>query len=172
MPLTPFHLGPALVLGYFLRRRVHWPTFILANVIPDVEGLLVIMGLLRAYPLHGYLHTLLASVAAGPLLGYALFLADPLLRGVFRALHLTEGEMGLRSYALGGVLGWAAHVLLDAPLYTDIRPLYPLEANPLLLPESLVGAYLDAVTLLLLAGAAIYAAHARRASRGASPPSR
>jgi membrane-bound metal-dependent hydrolase YbcI (DUF457 family) len=32
---------------------------------------------------------------------------------------------------LSGVLGTWFHVLLDAPLYTDIRPFYPFQANPL-----------------------------------------
>ena len=33
-----------------------------------------------------------------------------------------------------GVLGTLLHVLLDSPLYDDIRPFYPLTANPLYNP--------------------------------------
>jgi membrane-bound metal-dependent hydrolase YbcI (DUF457 family) len=33
--------------------------------------------------------------------------------------------------ALSGVLGAWLHVLFDAPVYTDIRPFYPLQVNPL-----------------------------------------
>jgi len=51
MPFTPFHLGPALGLGLPLRRYVYVPTFILANVIVDVEPFLVLFLGLR-YPLH------------------------------------------------------------------------------------------------------------------------
>ena len=33
--------------------------------------------------------------------------------------------------ALSGALGAWLHVLFDAPLYGEMRPFYPLEANPL-----------------------------------------
>jgi len=43
MPFTPFHLGPALTIGLPLRRFIHAPTFIVANVIVDVEPFLVMV---------------------------------------------------------------------------------------------------------------------------------
>ena len=67
MPFTPFHLGPALGLGLPLRRYMHVPTFIVASVILDVEPFLVLQFGLN-YPLHGYLHTFLASLFVGFLL--------------------------------------------------------------------------------------------------------
>ncbi|MCX8170580.1 MAG: hypothetical protein N3E47_01215 [Candidatus Bathyarchaeota archaeon] len=55
MPFTLFHLGPALGLGLPLRRRLHVPTLVLANVIVDLEPFFVLfLGL--DYPLHGYFH--------------------------------------------------------------------------------------------------------------------
>jgi len=166
MPFTPLHLGPAAVFGYLLRRKIHWPTFVAANVLVDVEPLLVFTGVLgvEGYPLHGYLHTFLASLVAGSALGYAVFRLDRFLRGFFERLYLVEGDMGLRGYILAGVLGWSLHVLLDSPLYTDIRPLYPLQFSPLLLPLNLVGLYLSSVYTLLLAGLMLYVVHAYRES--------
>jgi len=166
MPFTPLHLGPAIVFGYPLRRKIHWPTFIVANVLVDVEPLLVFTGVLMAggYPLHGYLHTFLASLVVGSALGYAMFRLNRFLRGLFERLHLVEGGVGLRGYILGGVLGWGLHVLLDSPLYTDIRPLFPLQFNPLLLSSNLVELYLSSVYTLLLAGLLLYVVHAYRES--------
>lgn len=43
MPFTLYHLGPSLGLGLPLRKYVHAPTFILANVIVDVEPFLVLV---------------------------------------------------------------------------------------------------------------------------------
>lgn len=64
MPFTPFHLGPAIFFGMLLRRNMHMPTFIVANVILDVEPLLVlILGL--KYPLHGYFHTFIIGFFHG-----------------------------------------------------------------------------------------------------------
>jgi len=166
MPFTPLHLGPAIIFGYPLRRKIHWPTFIVANVLVDVEPLLVFTGVLMAggYPLHGYLHTFPASLVAGPALGYAMFRLDRLLGGLFERLHLVEGGVGLRGYILGGALGWGLHLLLHSPLYTDMRPLYPLQFNPLLLPPDLVEPYLSSVYALLLAGLLLYVMHAYRES--------
>jgi len=166
MPFTPLHLGPAAVFGYLIRRKIHWPTFIVANVLVDVEPLLVLIGVLmvEGYPLHGYLHTFLASLVTGSALGYVMFRLDRFLRSFFERLHLVEGDVGLRGYILGGVLGWSLHVLLDSPLYTDIRPLYPLQLNPLLLPLNLVEPYLSSVYGLLLVGSLLYVVHAYRGS--------
>ena len=72
MPFTPFHFGPALFLGLPLRKFMHVPTFILANVILDVEPFLILFyGL--SYPLHGYSHTFLLAIVVGIALGYAMF---------------------------------------------------------------------------------------------------
>jgi len=157
MPFTPLHLGPALVLGYVLKKVLHWPTFIGANLIVDIEPLLVFTGLLKDYPLHGYLHTFLTSLIAGSLLGYGMFYVDSFLRTYFKGLALVgEGHEGLRNYILAGVLGWALHVLLDAPLYYDIKPLYPLLTNPFLIGQDYVHPYLNLTFLTLLAGVITY----------------
>ena len=134
MPFTPFHLGPALGLGFPFRKYVHAPTFILANVIVDVEPFLVLFLGLR-YPLHGYLHTFFLALLAGLTLGYAMFLLERFLQPLYK-LFLLETADGLnaKSFVVAGALGTTLHVLLDSPLYTDIRPFYPLTINPLYSP--------------------------------------
>ncbi len=135
MPFTPFHLGPALAFGLPLRRYLHVPTFLVASVIVDVEPLLVlVLGL--SYPLHGYLHTFLFASLTGMTLGYVMFSLDGLLNPVYRVLRLVaEGSQGRKAFIVTGVLGAAFHVLLDSPLYGDIRPLFPLALNPFYNPR-------------------------------------
>lgn len=134
MPFTILHVGPALLVGLPLRRRLHLPTFLVASVAVDIEPLLVlILGL--GYPLHSYLHTFLASLAYGLLIGYMMYLYDKILSPLFRLLHLEERPMGKHSFLVAGVIGTEIHVLLDSPLYTDIRPFYPLPVNPLYNPS-------------------------------------
>jgi len=54
---------------------------------------------------------------------------------LFRALKLEVKEGSpLRGYLIAGVSGTLLHVLLDYPLYSDIKPFYPLEYNPLYNP--------------------------------------
>lgn len=131
MPFTPFHFGPALGFGLPLRRYMHVPTFILANVIVDVEPFLVLILGLR-YPLHGYLHTFLLASLLGLTLGYAMFCLKNIFHPLFKTLLLEKDQtQNLRSFLAPGVLGTAFHVLLDSPLYSDIQPFYPLTINPL-----------------------------------------
>ena len=134
MPFTPFHLGPALGLGLPLRKYVHAPTFILANVIVDVEPFLVLfLGL--GYPLHGYSHTFFLAFFVGLALGYAMFLLEKVLHPLYKAFLLETGnDLSLKSFMFAGILGTTLHVLLDSPLYDDIRPFYPPAANPLYNP--------------------------------------
>jgi membrane-bound metal-dependent hydrolase YbcI (DUF457 family) len=131
MPFTPFHLGPALGLGLPLRKYLHVPTLLVANIIVDVEPFLVLsLGL--NYPLHGYLHTFVVALILGLVLGYMMFLLERISRPFYRALLLeSNSKQNLKSFIVAGVLGTLLHVLLDSPLYDDIRPFYPFLTNPL-----------------------------------------
>lgn len=141
MPFTPFHLGPALGLGLPFRKYLHVPTFLVANILVDVEPFLVLsLGL--DYPLHGYLHTFIAAFILGLALGYAMFLLERIPRSLYKALLLeSDAKLGLKSFIVAGILGTMLHVLLDSPLYDDIRPFYPLSANPLLYSASSTEVY-------------------------------
>jgi hypothetical protein len=131
LPFTPFHLGPGLGLGLPLRKHIHVPTFILANVIVDVEPFLVLLFGLR-YPLHGYLHTFLLAFPIGLALGCITYLFERFLKPFYKIILLeTDVDLGFKSFIIAGVFGTELHVLLDAPLYGDIEPLYPIIANPL-----------------------------------------
>ena len=131
MPFTPFHLGPALGFGLPLRKYLHVPTFLVANILVDVEPFLVLsLGL--EYPLHGYLHTFIVAFILGLALGYAMFLLERISRSLYKTLLLeSNATPKLKSFIVAGVLGTMLHVLFDSPLYDDIRPFYPLLANPL-----------------------------------------
>ncbi len=100
MPFTLLHLGPALILGYLLRFRVHWPTLIIASVIIDLEPLAVILLNLSDYPRHGYLHTFASAIFLGCLVGVVMWLIRDYFSKLFNLLALTESV----SYSFGGYL--------------------------------------------------------------------
>ena len=90
MPFTPFHLGPALGFGLPLRRYIHLPTFIVANVVIDLEPFFVIvLGLMGKYPLHGYLHTFILTFPLGTALGYVMFLLEGFFQPIYKTLLKT-----------------------------------------------------------------------------------
>ena len=132
MPFTPLHLGPALAVGLPLRKMIHLPTFLMANVVLDVEPLLVLYFGLN-YPLHGYLHTFLAAVAVGLMLGLIMFRFEQPLKGVYVKTQLeTNKTLPLKAFLIAGVSGTTLHVLLDALLYSEMQPFFPFSTNPLL----------------------------------------
>ena len=136
MPFTPLHLGPALALGLPFRKYIHIPTFIIANVIVDIEPFLVLVFGFN-YPLHGYLHTFIFAFILGLILSYVMFKLEKFLSSLYKSLLLIpQKSLRFRSFAIAGILGAIIHVLLDSPLYTDIHPFYPLNINPLYNPEA------------------------------------
>jgi membrane-bound metal-dependent hydrolase YbcI (DUF457 family) len=130
MPFTPFHLGPAVLIGFILLGYLDLPTFIVASVLVDLEPLAVLVFGLPG-PLHGFFHSFLGASVAAVLL--AVVMAR--VRGSLGFLggFLGSGERrGSRGFLVAALLGTWSHVLLDAPLYGEMRPFYPLGGNPFL----------------------------------------
>lgn len=132
MPFTPLHLGPALYLGVVFRRSLHLPTLLVASVAVDVEPLLVLLLGLDA-PLHGPLHTFMGATAVGVVVALLMYLIDARLYPLYRLFRLDVGGFlrpTLGSHVASGIAGTTSHILLDAPLYYDMTPLYPVPVNP------------------------------------------
>lgn len=138
MPFTPFHFGLHATIGLPLRRFIDVPVFILASIAVDLEPLAVMVFGLN-YPLHGYCHTFLIGALVGLAWGAAAYWSRGILTAFMRTIRL-EYEPTLRRALLSGILGVWLHILLDAPLYADIRPFYPVMQNPLygLLSDSMI----------------------------------
>jgi hypothetical protein len=101
-------LGPAIGFGLPLKKYLHVPTFLVANVIVDVEPLLVlVLGL--HYPLHGYLHTFIFASFTGLALGYVMFSIDRLLYPIYRTIRLIANNN--RSMRARGQVGAAQRIL-------------------------------------------------------------
>jgi len=155
MPFTPFHFGPALCLGIPLRKYIHAPSFILANVVLDVEPLLVlVMGL--NYPLHGYLHTFIVAVGVGVAFGFVMFLLERTMHPLYRKLLLEpETKLKKSQFIIAGVTGAMLHVLFDAPLYSEMKSFFPLNSNSLFGYASSLEIYLFSFWMGIL-GVAFY----------------
>lgn len=160
MPFTPFHLGPALFFGLLLFRRIHFPTSVVASVIIDLEPFLVlVLGL--DYPLHGFFHSFLGGGLAAALLALAMVRLEGVVQRFVKPLGLDQN---LRSsgFWIASFTGVYLHILLDSPLYTDIRPFYPFDVNPFIgvpLGSGLIIGSSEVYTfciLSFLAGAVLY----------------
>jgi membrane-bound metal-dependent hydrolase YbcI (DUF457 family) len=129
MPLTPYHLGPASWIGLLLRRYLDIPTFIIANIIIDIEPFNVIVFNLN-YPLHGIFHSFLGAGFIGLLLAGIIYNLNPWLAKRIPFLKISQPNT-FRKILVSSIAGVSLHVLLDAPLYSDILPFYPFPTNPL-----------------------------------------
>ncbi len=154
MPFTPFHLGPALFIGLLLFQFIHLPAFLIANIIVDSEPFLVLFLDLH-YPLHGFLHSFLGGSIVAVILSLVMIKLDKRIRELMSSFKLKQ-KYSHKSIFLASFLGVYLHILLDSILYTDIKPLFPLSANPFynLVPAGFVYAF---CTILFLLGIALYA---------------
>ncbi|MDM0053840.1 DUF4184 family protein [Variovorax sp. J22R115] len=139
MPFTPFHMGVALVAKPAARRHFSLLAFSLAQVAMDVEPL---VGMLRDQDvLHGRSHTVVGAL----LIGMAVAMLAPfVLRPVVAFLHRKAKENRLEwildpqapsrgAVWAGSLVGTLSHVVLDALIHHDMRPLAPFsQATPLL----------------------------------------
>ena len=156
MPFTPFHWGPGLLFGLLLFSYIDFPTFLLANVIVDIEPFLV-LSLNLNYPLHGILHSFLGGTIFSFLLTMVMYrmrnILSPLMS--YFKLDQTPSFKSILSASLSGIY---LHIILDSFLYSDIRPFYPFAFNPFLRHGMSIGFKVYGFCILSFIGAgAIYA---------------
>ncbi|MEM3555309.1 MAG: hydrolase [Candidatus Micrarchaeia archaeon] len=129
MPFTPFHLGPALLLGMLLFNYVSLPALIISSVITDLEPLAVLLLGLN-YPTHGFFHSLLGGTATALFLFFIMSATDKEVQKLMSRIKLQQ-KHSKGKILLGCLFGVYSHILLDSSLgYPDIKPLFPFEGNP------------------------------------------
>jgi membrane-bound metal-dependent hydrolase YbcI (DUF457 family) len=153
MPFTFFHYGPALFVGLMFLSYINLPTLIIATTVIDIEPLLVQVLHLDA-PHHGLSHTFLG--------GFFIAAALAVIMG-----RLMPKEKKSRIW-VASLTGIFLHVLVDAPMYDDIKPFYPLDMNPFYTGQGTIG-----ICVLLFLGALLIAGYrilkAQAADSGPKP---
>ena len=141
IPFTPYHLGPSGLFGLLFLKWVDFPTLLIASVIMDIESIMVIVFNLP-YPLHGVLHSFFGAFLAA----FLLILVMKFLREYFSQVLIVfkvKQDITLRSISIGAFLGTFSHVLLDAPLYEEMNPFFPLAGNPFWIESSFASLYIS-----------------------------
>jgi membrane-bound metal-dependent hydrolase YbcI (DUF457 family) len=129
MPFTPYHFGPSAFVGLTFRKWLDIPVFVLANVIVDIE-VLVIAALGLGWPVHRYTHTLLIGAAAGIIWAIAAYPARPLFAKLMQLLRIPY-KTNFRKMLISGILGVWLHVLIDGIYHWDVRVFWPSRIRPL-----------------------------------------
>ena len=128
MPLTPYHVGPALLVALLLYPLLDIPTFLIANIILDLEPLAVVLGLAN-WSLHGVFHSLTVGSVVAVVLAGIMYL----IRGFMPEIRIgrtAPRDYSIKEYIITSVSGVWFHVILDAFLYNDLNLLYPIQWNP------------------------------------------
>ena len=161
MPFTSYHIASGLLVGLPIRRWIHLPTFLITTVIVDIEPIMVMLSVIGGR-VHGSLHTIPLGVFMGSIAGLAMYYLERyfgFLKDLYRSLYLSQGSEKPLSYILAGVLGWLLHIVLDALIYSDIRPLEPFISsyNPLYLSHVISLPVISlAYNVILVAGLSLY----------------
>jgi hypothetical protein len=147
MPFTPLHMGPGLAIKGLIPNHFSFSIFALANVVMDIEPLYRMWRI--EPPLHGVSHTLTGAllIATGSvLLGRRLVAAG---WRHYEKLVEHDGEPFDITWTqawLGALLGTSSHLLLDAVMHADMRPLAPFtDINPLLMHDWMLPMHLACV---------------------------
>lgn len=130
MPFTPYHLGPALLIGVIFFPFVDIIAILVGSIILDIEPLLILT-IGTGQPLHGISHTyLVATIVALLTTGIIWVLRGPLyeILSVFR----IKQEPSIKKIGVSSILGTYSHVLMDSFLYPEMNPLFPILGNPFL----------------------------------------
>jgi membrane-bound metal-dependent hydrolase YbcI (DUF457 family) len=148
MPFTPFHLGPGLLIGLIFFPYLFLPSILLGSVIVDLEPLAFL--LLDLPVLHLFFHTFLGATIVALIMSVVVFF----LRGVFEKLmvfFLLPQIGSPLNVAMAALIGAYSHIILDAFLYPEMQPFWPLLGNPFLGLVSSPTIYLFCVFCFIIA---------------------
>ncbi|PKP52050.1 MAG: hydrolase [Candidatus Altiarchaeales archaeon HGW-Altiarchaeales-3] len=130
MPFTPFHLGAGLLIGMIFFRRINIPAILLASVIVDFRAIYCLF--IGHCPMHGFFHTFAGASILGLWVIALIYFSRAWLFKISK-LFKIEQNYSLHSIVCGALIGVWVHILLDAFLYPEIHPFWPVEGNTRLL---------------------------------------
>ncbi|MFX1559183.1 MAG: hypothetical protein ACFFBL_01220 [Promethearchaeota archaeon] len=128
MPFTPYHFGPAVLVGILLFPFIDFTTVIVASVVLDLEPLAVILFNLPI-PLHSFFHTYLGATIVAVVLSICIYPFRNHLNA-FVSLFGLEQDSAFRHILAASLIGTYSHVFLDSFLYSEMNPLFPFLGNP------------------------------------------
>lgn len=128
MPFTPFHFGPNASIALPAHKYIDVVAFTFVSIAIDIEPLLVMI-FNPNYPLHGIAHSFLGATFIGIIWGLIVFCNWNSVGKFMKYIRLPYATT-IKKAIVSGIFGSWFHVLLDAPIYPDIKPFYPMPINP------------------------------------------
>ncbi|MFC1803728.1 hypothetical protein ACFL0D_07170 [Thermoproteota archaeon] len=126
---TPYHVGPALLVALLIYPLLDIPTFIIANLILDLEPLAVALGMIN-WSMHGVFHSITLSSFVGIVLALFMYILRRYTKLIQIGKRLPQNP-SLKDFIVTSIIGVWFHVFLDAFIYSDLNLFYPIQWNPL-----------------------------------------
>lgn len=130
MPFTPYHLGPALLIGVIIFPFVDIIGILIGSIILDIEPLLILTTG-TGQPLHGISHTYLVATIVAVLTTAIIWVLRGPLYEILSVFKINQ-EPSIKRIGGSSIFGTYSHVLLDSFLYPEMNPLFPILGNPFL----------------------------------------
>ncbi|HJH28753.1 MAG TPA: hypothetical protein C5S51_03545 [Methanosarcinaceae archaeon] len=130
MPLTPFHIGPGLLIGEVFENKVNLISILFASILIDIRVIYCFfIGCTGRF--HGPMHTFIGATVI------ALFIAIMVwsLKKPFKKItdiFKIQNSYSSSSIILGSFIGTWLHIILDSFMHSDIIPFWPIKSNFLL----------------------------------------
>jgi hypothetical protein len=130
MPFTPIHVGIAMPVKAVSEKKFNLITFAAAQVVMDTQPLVVM--LTGEGKVHGWSHTFLAAAGLGAVTAVVAKYALEGLARLFRWDKDGEVVISWKVIIWSAFFGTFSHVLLDALIYPEMAPFWPISrGNPL-----------------------------------------
>ena len=128
MPNTILHFGVNSDIGFAWRKYFDLPALVLINVFINFEAYVPII-LRSSYPQHGYVHTYLIGTPVAVLAAVILYASRGGIGKLMESPRLPY-ETNFRKILISCLVGAWLHIFMDAFIYADARPFFPVQANP------------------------------------------
>ena len=126
MPFTPFHLGPGFAVGMLFKKHINLASILLASVIVDIRAIYCLF--IGDCMLHGPLHTFLGGTILAIFVSLLIYaLKNPLM--IMTDFLKIKQNYSSKSIIIGALIGTWMHLLLDAFLYSEMVPFWPIQGN-------------------------------------------
>lgn len=141
MPITPFHLGPGVLIKSVLQERFSLTVFAFSQGLIDIQPVLVV--LLGKGHLHGLTHTyagaillaLISTIIGKPICEWFLRFWNKTPEISRDSMFLVGTKITWKTALVSSIIGTYSHVILDSIMHSDIQPFYPFSIENTLVSQ-------------------------------------
>jgi len=148
MPLTPFHLGPGLLLGALALRFSNLWAILLGSVVMDAEPFFrLIVNPCYSCPHHGILHSILGAILGSLVIAIILWVFRGPLNSISLRLKIQQ-PFSFPVLFFSSLIAWLIHIFFDNLTHYDVFLFWPFKYKPLYIGPEIYW-YLNFILLAL-----------------------